>query len=90
LDKEGNAHSMFNNLICERIPEEYTLHMPPELQKPKPNQVRVASDGCGYRKGQEILIVTYADMPVIYNFDGVERTIYKVKKEYVVGIIKSQ
>jgi hypothetical protein len=90
LDKDGNAHSMFGNLVCERIPMEYTLHMPPDQQKMYGDRVRIASDGCGYRKGQVVLIIQYADMPVIYNFAGKEKTIIKVQKDLVVGFIKPQ
>jgi hypothetical protein len=90
VDEDGNAHSMFGNIICDRIPEDYTLHMPPELQKMKKNEVRVVSDGCGYRKGQVLIIEDMGDMEVIYNFKGEERRIIKVKREYVAGILKHQ
>jgi hypothetical protein len=90
LDEDGNPHSMFGNIMCERIPEEYSLHMPPELQTMKPNEVRVISNGSGYRKGQVLLIETKGDMEVIYNWRGEERKVIKVKREYVVGLLKPQ
>lgn len=90
LDEQGHPHSMFGNVMAERIPIDYFLEMPPEFQQMYRDRVRVIADGCGYRKGQVILVENYADYEVIYNFQGVERRVIKVKKEHIVGRLKNE
>lgn len=87
LDVIGNAHSMFGNIIAERIeiPDPEGLEVPEQYKKFYPDRVRVISDGCGFVVGQLLFIVKFADYEIVYNWQGSERKVIRVKRSDIVG-----
>lgn len=85
LDKEGVPHSIFGNVMAERIPIQSALEMPPEYQKNYNDRCKVIDNGEGYSKGTVILHYPFGDYQIIYNWKGEERTVIKVWKEDIYG-----
>jgi hypothetical protein len=92
LDVIGNAHSMFLNIIAERvlIDHDTDLEVPDDAKKFYPDRVRVISDGCGFIVGQILIVLQYADYEIVYNWEGVERRVIRVKKNEIVGYVKKE
>jgi hypothetical protein len=93
LDVIGNAHSMFGNIIAERVPMGDAIEgfeIPEQYQKFYPDRVRVISDGCGYKVGQMLLILEKADYEIVYNWQGSERKVIRVKRGEIVGYLKKE
>jgi hypothetical protein len=88
IDDDGNPHSMFGNVMAERVAIESQFDLSTAKEQYHHDRVRVISDGCGYRKGQIILTATFADYEIVYNWKGEERKVIKVWKNYIVGVLK--
>jgi hypothetical protein len=88
IDDNGNPHSMFGNVMAERVLIESDFDLTSAKEQYHHDRVRVISDGCGYRKGQIILTNNFADYEIVYNWKGEERRVIKVWKEFIVGVLK--
>ena len=90
LDMVGNAHSMFGNIIAERVPIDYdtSFEVPDRYKGDYVDRVRVISDGCGFVVGQILLILDKADYEIVYNWQGEERKVIRIKKNEIVGYLK--
>jgi hypothetical protein len=87
LDKEGNAKSIFDNIIAERIQIPYKLNMPPEQYGMYRDRVVVVDGGLYFKKVTIILHRNFCDYEIIYNWKGEERRVIKVMLEDVCGKI---
>lgn len=85
IDRDGNPHSIFGNIMAERIPIVYELERPADSYQMYRNRVKVVSNGEGYCKGDVIFCLEYADYEIIYNWNGQERRIIKVPVSDIVG-----
>jgi len=66
---------------------ESTVDLPPDMQKPYVDRVRVISAGEGYSEGQLIFVLNYSPYHICYTVDGVEKQICKVFKDDIVGVV---
>jgi hypothetical protein len=92
VDLTGGAHSMFGNIIAERVPIDYdtSFEVPDRYKEDYVDRVRVISDGCGFVVGQMLLILHKADYQIVYNWEGVERKVIRIKKNEIVGYVKRE
>jgi hypothetical protein len=88
IDNEGNPHSLFENIICERIQVDTKYYIPDEKKRSYHDRVRVISDGYGFNVGDEILTYNLADYEIVYHWQNQEKRIIKVKKTDIVAIIE--
>jgi len=87
IDTSGNPQTILGNIACERIMLESTVELPPDMQKPYIDRVRVISAGNGYSEGQFIFVVNYSPYHICYTVDGVEKQICKVYKDDIIGFV---
>ncbi len=91
LDKDGNATSIFGNVIAERLIVPNKLEMPDDYKRYYRDRCKVISDGEGFRKENIVIHLVHGDYEIIYNWKGEERTAIKIKKEEIVGkMLKKQ
>lgn len=86
IDEKGDPHSMFGNIICERLEEHSLLKKPGEHIKLYHDRGRVISNGWGYKKGQIVFAVPYATYEIVYNYDKIERRVVKIYKDDIVAV----
>lgn len=86
IDENGDPHSMFGNIICERIWQTSDLEIPDVYKKEYIDRAKVISDGYGYKKGQTVFHVPYGNYEIVYNWGNIERRIIKLEKEDIVAI----
>lgn len=87
IDEQGEPHSMFGNIICERIWEETAFEVPDAHKKQYIDRARVINSGYGYKKGQTIFHTQYASYEIIYNWGKIERRVIKVLSEDITAIL---
>lgn len=85
---EGDLTPIGGNIICQRIVEELTLPLPPELQKTHLDRALVL-DGRGtrYKNGQTIFHRYSAGYDIVYIWQNIEKRVTKVYEDQVVGIL---
>ncbi len=86
IDQDGEPHSMYGNIICERIWQPSELDIPDAYKKEYIDRARVISDGYGYKKGQIVFHIPYANYEIVYNWGNIERRIIKLEKEDIVAV----
>lgn len=88
VSDNGDLTPIKGNIICDRIKEESTLPLPPELQKTYIDRVRVI-DGRGtpYRKGQVIFHRPNAGYDIVYIWQNIEKRVTKVPEDQVLGVL---
>ena len=88
IDANGEPHSMFGNIICERL-EEYSLFEKPGAHvKLYHDRARVISNGYGYKNGDIVFTTPYSTYEIIYNYAKKERRVIKIYKDDICAIIK--
>lgn len=87
LGKEGQPQTILGNIACERIMIESAVELPPDMQKPYLDRVRVISAGDGYTEGETIFVIKYSPYHICYTIDGIEKQICKVFKDDIVGVV---
>lgn len=88
IDEDGEPHSMFGNIICERLDEFSPIEKPSEHSKQYHDRAKVLSDGFGYKKGQIVFTVPYSTYEIIYNFGKVERRVVKIYKDDICAVMR--
>lgn len=88
MDEEGNLTGVLGNILAERVNPESLLEVPITDRKSYFDRVKILKDGYGFKKGQEVFTLPYADYQIVYNFNGIERRIIKVHKDEIVAILK--
>lgn len=90
IDLEGEPKPIGGNIICERVrKEKYAgLDIPPSLVKPYFDRVIVKTDGYGFKQGDEVFNIPYADYEIIYNWNGVEKRAIKIYYKDIVGVLR--
>jgi len=86
IDENGDPHSMYGNIICERIWPSSELEMPDAYKKEYIDRAKVISNGYGYKVGQVVFHTPYANYEIVYNWGNKERRIIKVEKDDIVAI----
>lgn len=86
IDAEGNPHSMFGNIICERLWQTSDLEIPDAFKKEYIDRARVISNGYGYKTGQVVYHIPFANYEIVYNWGNIERRIIKLEKDDIVAI----
>lgn len=88
IDENGDPHSMFGNIICERLWQQGSIEVPDDYKKEYIDRARVISKGYGYRPGQIIFHTPYANYEIVYTWNKVERRIIKVYKDDICAILE--
>lgn len=88
IDEEGNLTGVLGNILAERINPKYLLEIPITERKSYFDRVVIKKDGYGFKAGQEVFTLPYADYQIVYFFNGEERRIIKVHKDDIVATIK--
>lgn len=85
---KGDLTPVKGNIICERVMQETSLLLPPELQKPHVDRSKV-KDGRGthYKPGQTIFHRPYAGYEMVYIWQNIEKRAVKVFEDQVCGIL---
>lgn len=87
---QGELLPMCGNMICEAIPVETPLPLPPELQKLHIDRYRVLlPGGTPYKKGWIVFTRPNAGYVIVYHWDSIEKRILKVDCEQVCGVLVS-
>lgn len=88
IDKDGEIQPMCGNIICERVPVEYSMPVPVEHRKTHIDRVRVTRPGLEpYKPGQLIFHRKNAGYDIVYNWNGIEKRVTKIHTEMVVGVV---
>lgn len=87
IDKDGQPQTILGNIACERIIIESDVELPPDMQKPYLDRVRVISSGDGFKEGETIFVIKYAPYHIFYTIDGVEKQVCKVYKDDILGVV---
>lgn len=88
IDNDGTLTGLLGNILAERINPESLLEIPISERKGYFDRVTIVKDGFGFKAGQEVFTLPYADYQIVYFFDGEERRIIKVHKDDIVATIK--
>ena len=88
IAEDGELTALCGNIFVERVMKESLIDLPEELKKPSFVKGFAASNGGGYRKGQEIIWLTMADHEIVYNWKGEEKRAVKVELAEIVGFRK--
>lgn len=88
IGEDGELTAICGNILVDRVMKESLIDLPDELRKASYVKGYAASNGGGYRKGQEIIWLTMSDHEIIYNWKGEERRAVKVELAEIVGFRK--
>lgn len=88
IDANGDYIPTNGNIVAERIVENGLLQKTSEFENPHFDRVVVSKNGRGYKKGQIIFTLKYANYEVFYNFNGGNKSVIKVNIEDIVGLVK--
>lgn len=90
LSEDGEIEPMCGNMICERMPVEYTMPVPVEQQKTHVDRALVIDPGDEpYEPGQIIFHRPSAGYDIVYNWLGEERRRTKVHEGMIIGVVKA-
>jgi hypothetical protein len=85
VDKNGEAHSVNGNIICER--EKVSHGNILTTEKIHNDRFTILNDGCGYRKGQMVFTYQFSEYEIIYIWQGIEHRVIKIFHEDIVGVV---
>lgn len=89
IDDQGEIQPMCGNIICQRVPIEYSLPVPVEHQKTHIDRALVVRPGdTPYKPGQLIFHRPNAGYDIVYNWNKIEKRVTKVYVEMVVGMVR--
>lgn len=89
IDDQGEIQPMCGNIICQRVPIEYSLPVPIEHQKTHIDRALVTRPGdTSYKPGQLIFHRLNAGYDIVYNWNKIEKRVTKIHEEMVVGVVK--
>lgn len=86
LDENGNITPMCGNIICERVPIEYSIPIPIEQCKTHIDRAKCINPGeTPYNPGQLLFHRLNAGYDIVYNWNGEERRVTKVHSDMIIG-----
>lgn len=90
FDLSGDMMPLCGNMICDPLPVETPLPLPPELQKLHIDRYRVVDPGwTPYKKGAIVFTRPHAGYVIVYHWNREEKRILKVDSEQVCGYLLS-
>lgn len=88
IDDQGEIQPMCGNIICQRVPIEYSLPVPVEHQKTHIDRALVVRPGdTPYKPRQLIFHRPHAGYDIVYNWNLEERRATKVDSSMIVGVV---
>jgi hypothetical protein len=88
IDKDGNPTPVCGNIIAERIQENEYIGMANPKRLHFHDRAKVVSDACGFKTGDEILMLPFSDYEIVYNWRGIERSVIRVYSKNIVAVVK--
>ena len=89
IDEDGNPHCIGNNILAQRIiPELSHFTMPESYKKSYKDRVVILENYREFKKGQQVFTLNMADYEIVYNWNGEERRVIKIKYQDIVAILK--
>lgn len=89
LDSQGEMTPVMGNIVVKTIPIPTLLDVPREMQQNYINRYEIVNSGwTTYKKGDIIFTRPHAGYPIVYIWNGEERTVIKVPDDQVCGILK--
>ncbi len=89
IDSRGEPRPVYGNLFVERVTKETKIELPEELKKPHANQGIISKNTRGFKKGDYVFWLPFADYEIVYSWNGVEKRVIKVHYNEIVGILKN-
>lgn len=89
VTKKGNLKPLFGNILGERIVKKTELELPPEHQEKYIDRIKITDKGwTSYDNGSVVITRKNAPYDIVYNFNGIERTITKIPADQICAILK--
>ena len=89
LDSHGEMTPVMGNMTVKLIPIPTLLPVPTDQQENYKNRYEIINPGwTTYKKGDIIFTRPLAGYPIVFTWNGEERTIIKVPDDQVCGVLK--
>ncbi len=88
LDENGDLIAMNGNIIIEELENPSKLELPADYKMQKVNHGFVAQDAGEYKKGDEILWFNYSNYQVLWNWNGIEKSVTTIEIAEIIARIK--
>jgi hypothetical protein len=91
LTEEGDINPVYGNVICERVPIETTLPLPPELRKHYTDRGKILNGGwTKYKTGDLVFTRPSAPYDIVYIFGDIEKRVTKINSEMICAVVKGK
>jgi len=92
LKADGELDPICGNMLCEEIEVETIFPVPPDQREFHKNRYKVTNPGWlkDYKVGDIVFTRPYSGYKIIYNINGVEKSVTKVDSEMVCGVLKPE
>jgi hypothetical protein len=89
VHEDGSLRPLYGNILCEQVPKEYSIGIPPELQEKHLNRVKVI-DGSSSEYEENTLLFTrpYAFYEIVYSINNNQSRVFKVHESQVCGLLR--
>jgi hypothetical protein len=89
IQENGSLMPVNGNIFVEREYAISFIEKHDDYKKPLKNRGRILNDGEGFKQGDQVFWLNYADYEIVYNWLNSEYRAIKVEKQEIVGVILS-